>query len=176
MSTSYLLFFIYAFFSACIVPKRVFYIRCLIVFTIFRFTIFIFFFILHRQKISLILLFINILFQFADYEHFVKMKSALIVEKREFEEQIKMGRDQIRALIDTLPQDGTRVYIEEVDQLWRRSRVVNCFNRQTRDFWSIISCSYGYCVTANLISKSWIIIQAYKNCKLNINTNLNVFI
>ena len=117
LSTSYLLFFIYAFFSACIVPKRVFYIRCLIVFTIFRFTIFIFFFILHRQKISLILLFINILFQFADYEHFVKMKSALIVEKREFEEQIKMGKDQIRALIDTLPQDGTRVYIEEVDQL-----------------------------------------------------------
>ena len=72
---------------------------------------------MHRQKISLILLFINIFFQFADYEHFVKMKSALIVEKREFEEQIKMGKDQIRALIDTLPQDGTRVYIEEVDQL-----------------------------------------------------------
>jgi len=55
--------------------------------------------------------------QFADYEHFVKMKSALIVEKREFEEQMKVGKEQIQALIDSLP-DGTRVYLQdEIDEL-----------------------------------------------------------
>lgn len=39
----------------------------------------------------------------ADYEHFVKMKSALIIEQRKLEDKIKLGEEQLKGLIDSLP-------------------------------------------------------------------------
>ncbi|KAM8975650.1 protein Shroom2 [Pelodytes ibericus] len=39
----------------------------------------------------------------ADYEHFVKMKSALILEQRELEDKIKLGEEQLKCLTDSLP-------------------------------------------------------------------------
>lgn len=38
----------------------------------------------------------------ADYEHFVKMKSALILEQRELEDKIKLGEEQLKCLTDSL--------------------------------------------------------------------------
>ncbi|KAM6253387.1 protein Shroom4 isoform 2-T2 [Porphyrio hochstetteri] len=37
-----------------------------------------------------------------DYQHFVKMKSALIAEQRELEEKIKLGQEQLRCLRESL--------------------------------------------------------------------------
>ncbi|XP_061224921.1 protein Shroom4 isoform X5 [Neopsephotus bourkii] len=39
-----------------------------------------------------------------DYQHFVKMKSALIAEQRELEEKIKLGQEQLRCLRESLKQ------------------------------------------------------------------------
>ncbi|XP_055068466.2 protein Shroom2 isoform X10 [Misgurnus anguillicaudatus] len=41
----------------------------------------------------------------ADYEHFVKMKSALIIEQRKLEDKIKLGEEQLKCLMDSLPLD-----------------------------------------------------------------------
>ncbi|XP_075052562.1 protein Shroom2 isoform X2 [Mixophyes fleayi] len=41
----------------------------------------------------------------ADYEHFVKMKSALILEQRELEDKIKLGEEQLKCLTDSLPSE-----------------------------------------------------------------------
>ncbi|XP_066520570.1 protein Shroom2 isoform X2 [Hoplias malabaricus] len=41
----------------------------------------------------------------ADYEHFVKMKSALIIEQRKLEDKIKLGEEQLNCLMDSLPPD-----------------------------------------------------------------------
>ncbi|XP_067896445.1 protein Shroom2 isoform X2 [Heterodontus francisci] len=41
-----------------------------------------------------------------DYEHFVKMKSALIIEQRELEDKIKLGEEQLKCLLESLPLDG----------------------------------------------------------------------
>ncbi|MBN3303073.1 SHRM2 protein, partial [Amia calva] len=41
----------------------------------------------------------------ADYEHFVKMKSALIIEQRKLEDKIKLGEEQLKCLTDSLPLD-----------------------------------------------------------------------
>lgn len=41
--------------------------------------------------------------QFADYEHFIKSKSSLIIEQREFEDKIKLCREQVERLKDGLP-------------------------------------------------------------------------
>lgn len=38
-----------------------------------------------------------------DYEHFVKMKSALIIEQRKLEDKIKLGDEQLKCLMDSLP-------------------------------------------------------------------------
>ncbi|XP_072482751.1 protein Shroom4 [Notamacropus eugenii] len=46
--------------------------------------------------------------QLQDYRHFVKMKSALIMEQRELEEKIKLGEEQLKCLRESLllgPQD-----------------------------------------------------------------------
>uniref|UniRef100_A0A8C8SWM6 Shroom family member 4 n=1 Tax=Pelusios castaneus TaxID=367368 RepID=A0A8C8SWM6_9SAUR len=40
--------------------------------------------------------------QLQDYRHFVKMKSALIIEQRELEEKIKLGEEQLRCLRESL--------------------------------------------------------------------------
>ncbi|NXH72308.1 SHRM4 protein, partial [Hydrobates tethys] len=37
-----------------------------------------------------------------DYQHFIKMKSALIAEQRELEEKIKLGQEQLRCLHESL--------------------------------------------------------------------------
>nr|XP_057929647.1 protein Shroom2 isoform X2 [Doryrhamphus excisus] len=41
----------------------------------------------------------------ADYEHFVKMKSALIIEQRKLEDKIKLGEEQLKCLLDSLPME-----------------------------------------------------------------------
>lgn len=41
----------------------------------------------------------------ADYRHFVKMKSALIIEQRKLEDKIKLGEEQLKCLKDSLPLD-----------------------------------------------------------------------
>ncbi|XP_034533577.1 protein Shroom2-like isoform X2 [Notolabrus celidotus] len=38
-----------------------------------------------------------------DYCHFVKMKSALIIEQRKLEDKIKLGEEQLKCLVDSLP-------------------------------------------------------------------------
>ncbi|XP_053354412.1 protein Shroom2 isoform X1 [Clarias gariepinus] len=46
----------------------------------------------------------------ADYEHFVKMKSALIIEQRKLEDKIKLGEEQLKCLMDSLPLDQRSHY------------------------------------------------------------------
>ncbi|XP_029301313.1 LOW QUALITY PROTEIN: protein Shroom2-like [Cottoperca gobio] len=38
-----------------------------------------------------------------DYRHFVKMKSALIIEQRKLEDKINLGEEQLKCLVDSLP-------------------------------------------------------------------------
>ncbi|KAJ4920573.1 hypothetical protein JOQ06_022134 [Pogonophryne albipinna] len=40
-----------------------------------------------------------------DYRHFVKMKSALIIEQRKLEDKIHLGEEQLKCLLDSLPLD-----------------------------------------------------------------------
>ena len=40
--------------------------------------------------------------QYADYDHFVKMKAKLIMDAREIMDKIKLGEDQVKALKDSL--------------------------------------------------------------------------
>ncbi|XP_016097523.1 protein Shroom2-like isoform X2 [Sinocyclocheilus grahami] len=46
----------------------------------------------------------------ADYRHFVKMKSALIIEQRKLEDKIKLGEEQLKCLKDSLPLDQRLLY------------------------------------------------------------------
>lgn len=46
----------------------------------------------------------------ADYHHFVKMKSALIIEQRKLEDKIKLGEEQLKCLKDSLPLDKRLLY------------------------------------------------------------------
>ncbi|KAI2658948.1 Protein Shroom2 [Labeo rohita] len=46
----------------------------------------------------------------ADYRHFVKMKSALIIEQRKLEDKIKLGEEQLKCLKDSLPLDQRLMY------------------------------------------------------------------
>ncbi|XP_069092927.1 protein Shroom3 [Pleurodeles waltl] len=41
--------------------------------------------------------------QFLDYQHFVKMKSALLIEQRELDDKIKLGQEQLKCLTESLP-------------------------------------------------------------------------
>ncbi|XP_019800266.2 protein Shroom2 isoform X5 [Tursiops truncatus] len=41
----------------------------------------------------------------ADYAHFVRMKSALLIEQRELEDKIHLGEEQLKCLLDSLPPD-----------------------------------------------------------------------
>ncbi|KAG1950158.1 protein Shroom2 isoform X2 [Pimephales promelas] len=45
-----------------------------------------------------------------DYRHFVKMKSALIIEQRKLEDKIKLGEEQLKCLKDSLPLDQRLLY------------------------------------------------------------------
>ncbi|CAL8309507.1 unnamed protein product [Lota lota] len=41
----------------------------------------------------------------ADYQHFVKMKSALIIEQRKLDDKIRLGEEQLKCLMDSLPPE-----------------------------------------------------------------------
>ncbi|XP_060103146.1 protein Shroom3 [Heteronotia binoei] len=45
--------------------------------------------------------------QLQDYQHFVKMKSALLIEQRELDDKIKLGQEQLKCLLESLPTDYT---------------------------------------------------------------------
>ncbi|NXU78035.1 SHRM3 protein, partial [Oreotrochilus melanogaster] len=40
--------------------------------------------------------------QLQDYQHFVKMKSALLIEQRELDDKIKLGQEQLKCLMESL--------------------------------------------------------------------------
>ncbi len=40
--------------------------------------------------------------EFADYSHFVMMKTKLVIDQRELDEKIKLGDEQLAALRETL--------------------------------------------------------------------------
>lgn len=44
----------------------------------------------------------------ADYAHFVKMKSALIIEQRELEDKIHLGEEQLKCLFDSLQPERSK--------------------------------------------------------------------
>ncbi|CAK8697023.1 protein Shroom3-like [Clavelina lepadiformis] len=43
--------------------------------------------------------------QFADFEHYIKMKIALITERRELDDKVRLGEEQMQCLKDSLPED-----------------------------------------------------------------------
>ncbi|XP_012506422.1 PREDICTED: protein Shroom3 [Propithecus coquereli] len=43
--------------------------------------------------------------QLQDYQHFVKMKSTLLIEQRKLDDKIRLGREQVRCLLESLPSD-----------------------------------------------------------------------
>ncbi|KAG8134304.1 hypothetical protein E2320_007423 [Naja naja] len=43
--------------------------------------------------------------QLQDYQHFVKMKSGLLIEQRELEDKIKLGQEQLKCLLESLPTE-----------------------------------------------------------------------
>ena len=45
-----------------------------------------------------------------DYQHFVKMKSALIIEQRKLEDKIKLGEEQLKCLTDSLPLEQRMLF------------------------------------------------------------------
>ncbi|XP_016153120.1 PREDICTED: protein Shroom3 [Ficedula albicollis] len=45
--------------------------------------------------------------QLQDYQHFVKMKSALLIEQRELDDKIKLGQEQLKCLMESLPAGFT---------------------------------------------------------------------
>ncbi len=58
----------------------------------------------------------------ADYEHFVKMKSALIIEQRKLEDKIKLGDEQLKCLMDSLPIDQrTTNWLKKLFMQWSRA-------------------------------------------------------
>lgn len=45
--------------------------------------------------------------QLLDYQHFVKMKSTLLIEQRKLDDKIKLGQEQIKCLLESLPSNFT---------------------------------------------------------------------
>ncbi|XP_070613014.1 protein Shroom3 isoform X2 [Erythrolamprus reginae] len=43
--------------------------------------------------------------QLQDYQHFVKMKSGLLIEQRELDDKIKLGQEQLKCLFESLPTE-----------------------------------------------------------------------
>ncbi|KAM6220410.1 protein Shroom3 [Rhynchocyon petersi] len=43
--------------------------------------------------------------QLQDYKHFVKMKSTLLIEQRKLDDKIKLGQEQVKCLLESLPPD-----------------------------------------------------------------------
>lgn len=40
--------------------------------------------------------------EYADYDHFIKMKAKLIMDAREIDDKIKLGEEQQQALVETM--------------------------------------------------------------------------
>ncbi|XP_076811218.1 protein Shroom2-like [Clavelina lepadiformis] len=51
--------------------------------------------------------------QFADFKHYIEMKSTLIAEQRELDEKFRLGEEQVRCLYDSLSEDW-QLYIDQV--------------------------------------------------------------
>ncbi|KAF6372489.1 shroom family member 3 [Rhinolophus ferrumequinum] len=45
--------------------------------------------------------------QLQDYQHFVKMKSTLLIEQRKLDDKIKLGQEQVKCLLESLPANFT---------------------------------------------------------------------
>ncbi|KAM4854951.1 protein Shroom3 isoform 2-T2 [Thomomys bottae] len=45
--------------------------------------------------------------QLQDYQHFVKMKSTLLIEQRKLDDKIKLGQEQVKCLLESLPSNFT---------------------------------------------------------------------
>ncbi|KAK2098659.1 Protein Shroom3 [Saguinus oedipus] len=43
--------------------------------------------------------------QLHDYQHFMKMKSTLHIEQRKLDDKIKLGQEQVKCLLESLPSD-----------------------------------------------------------------------
>lgn len=43
--------------------------------------------------------------QLQEYQHFVRMKSTLLIEQRKLDDKIKLGLEQVRCLLESLPSD-----------------------------------------------------------------------
>ncbi|KAM5272282.1 protein Shroom3 [Ctenodactylus gundi] len=43
--------------------------------------------------------------QLQDYQHFVKMKSTLLIEQRKLDDKMKLGQEQVKCLLESLPSD-----------------------------------------------------------------------
>ncbi|KAM9237542.1 protein Shroom3 [Dugong dugon] len=43
--------------------------------------------------------------QLQDYQHFVKMKSTLLIEQRKLDDKIRLGQEQVKCLLESLPSD-----------------------------------------------------------------------
>uniref|UniRef100_A0A670K7G9 ASD2 domain-containing protein n=1 Tax=Podarcis muralis TaxID=64176 RepID=A0A670K7G9_PODMU len=50
--------------------------------------------------------------QLQDYQHFVKMKSGLLIEERELDDKIKLGQEQLKCLLESLPTDFLQARIQ----------------------------------------------------------------
>ena len=44
--------------------------------------------------------------EFTDYEHFIKMKCKLMIEQQEIEDKIKLGREQLTALQESIAESN----------------------------------------------------------------------
>ena len=44
--------------------------------------------------------------EFTDYEHFIKMKCKLMIEQQEIEDKIKLGREQLAALQESIAESN----------------------------------------------------------------------
>uniref|UniRef100_H0VPN2 Shroom family member 3 n=1 Tax=Cavia porcellus TaxID=10141 RepID=H0VPN2_CAVPO len=45
--------------------------------------------------------------QLQDYQHFVKMKSTLLIEQRKLDDKIRLGQEQVKCLLESLPANFT---------------------------------------------------------------------
>uniref|UniRef100_A0A8C7C1L8 Shroom family member 3 n=1 Tax=Neovison vison TaxID=452646 RepID=A0A8C7C1L8_NEOVI len=45
--------------------------------------------------------------QLQDYQHFVKMKSTLLIEQRKLDDKIKLGQEQVKCLLEKLQPERT---------------------------------------------------------------------
>ncbi|XP_040599875.1 protein Shroom2-like [Mesocricetus auratus] len=103
----------------------------------------------------------------ADYEHFVKMKSALIIVQRELEDKIHLGEEQLKCLFDSLqPERSNNALLMPNTSLW-------CMRGKTL----VIEPGMGCCVfgpcSFNNASIHWAIIMMFSDpVKISDDDNL----